>query len=190
MKFRAAITGAHGVGKTTFSEALLKELPSRGVRNASLLTGLGPALRAAGVPLGSSSNSDTIAAVWAGHLQRERQEASDGLVLLERCAVDAIAYTRALRVTSSVQTQLYEEVGALMSKRIDLVVHLKLSATFADKGAPHETPELRAEVAQLIPAILLELGLRVISLDAAHPDSLDFAMRAISERLTGDRMVI
>ncbi len=90
-KFLIGVTGAQGVGKSTFCQALRNRLAEEGP--VILLDGLGDRLKLAGVPLGRHSDAATIAAVFAAHLDRET-EAGPGLAILDRCLVDALAYPR------------------------------------------------------------------------------------------------
>lgn len=130
--------------------------------------------------MGSASTSDSIAAVWTAHLERE-STASDGIVLLDRCVIDALAYTRSLAVNSPIERRLYEAVAKTSFKRFGLVVHLTMSKYFVGKSAAHETPTLRANVAREITSILHTLGLRHLQLDAASSDAIEQAANAICE---------
>lgn len=180
--FFVAVTGAQGVGKSTFCRRLQMRLQAEGRREVSLLDGLGDRIKALGIPLGSTSTTQTIAAVFTAHLEREAA-APKGIVILDRCVVDAIAYTRSLGINSDVELRLYERVTALAATRLNLVVHLTCSPFFARRGADHETPVLRADVAERIVAILSELGVPRIDLDASSEDAVELAAAFIWERL-------
>lgn len=182
--FFVAVTGAQGVGKSTFCRALVGRLRDTSSEAVPLLDDLGVRVAAMNVPLGSSSTPETIAAVWTTHLEREA-DAPEGLVLLDRCVVDALAYTRMLRLGTELDRRLLESVGLLASARLRLVIHLRLSNFFRDRGAPHETPQLRHDVAAQIGKILTDWDLPCVELDAAAPTAIDDAVAAVSSAYSG-----
>lgn len=180
--FFIAVTGAQGVGKSTFCLELQAKLAGLIDREVALLDGLGGRIAELGIPLGSTSEPRTIAAVFTAHLERE-SDAPTGLVILDRCVVDALAYTRTLAVSSEVELRLFEQVAALAAKNLRLVIHLQLSPFFSDKGGAHETSELRGSVSARIPGILEELGLHKIEIDAADAGSMQAAVNATFQLL-------
>jgi predicted ATPase len=124
-----------------------------------------------GIPVGSGSTPDSIAAVFASHLQRQREVECD-LNVLDRCVIDALAYVRVLNVTSPVQTKMYEELAKTMACALNFVVHLDLSKTFEVTSAGHETAGHRLAIAAELPLIIQELGLPSVTIDAAHVSAL------------------
>ena len=183
-RFFVGVTGAQGVGKSTFCRNLHSQLQDAGRGDVRLLDGLGTSVAAMGVPLGSGSTPQTIIAVWTVHLEREAA-APDGVIVLDRCIVDALAYTRALRLGSDLERRLFEQVAVLVSGRLAIVLHLRLSPFFLGKGAAHESPALRSEVAKEIDAVLRELRPRQLDLNADSDDAVDRAVRAVLEALDG-----
>lgn len=179
-----AVTGAQGVGKSTFCRELVRRLGQAGYKHARLLDGLGDRVRAMGIPLGSTSTPDTIFAIWASHLEREAAIGNE-LVILDRCMVDALAYTRALNLTSGLAGRVLEQTAKLAAGRLRLVIHLELSPFFEGKGASHETAELRERVASEIPLILAQLGSPSLNLDASAPSSMDRAVETIAHMVQG-----
>ena len=177
------VTGAQGVGKSTFCKNLLVSLRAS-TESVELLEGLGARVAAMGFPLGSASTPASILAVFAAHLERE-STASKGLVLLDRCVVDALAYTRALGISSEVERRVLEQVCVLSAERLSLVVHLELSSFFQTTSAAHESAELRDRVSTHIPLILTELRVRSVDVDAARPGSVDLVSKLILGDLIG-----
>ena len=173
-----AITGAHNVGKTTFCVGLQKHLQTQMSLNSTILDCLGDRMRSLGVPLGKTANSDAVAAIYAAHLSRE-ESAPNGIVLLDRCVIDAFAYVQSLGVNSPAEQALYKEISNLASKRLDLIIHLELTEFFYDMCADHETPELRSKVASAIQPIMNDLSVPSIRLDAKSSDSISVAAKCI-----------
>lgn len=166
-----AVTGAQGVGKSTFCRRLRCELSRRGFADIRLIGGLGDRLRTLGVPLGTASTEETIPAVFAAHLERER-EITGGQFVLDRCLVDALAYARVLKLNNATFMRLYEGVTALSIRTLNFVVYLELSPSFEPSSSPHETPDLRRRIAEEIPKILEELGCPTLRLDASQQSSV------------------
>lgn len=177
-RFFVAITGAQGVGKSTFSRELASILRTTLGEDVLLLDDLGATVAAMGVPLGSSSTTQTISAVWTTHLERE-DGAPGRLVLLDRCVVDALAYTRVLDLGTDLDQRLFEAVARLSSSRLSLVIHLQLSDFFADRGASHETPQHRQAVARQIIRILADWHVPKVEVDAAAEDAVEMAAQAV-----------
>lgn len=184
-RFVAAVTGAQGVGKSTFCANFLAALDAAGLGGFRLVDDLRSRLELTGVPFGSGSTPETIHAVWVVHLERQA-DAGDERILLDRCVVDALAYTRVLAVSSDLERRLFEQIGRLALPGLDLIIHLRLSDFFADKGKPHETPEHRRLVAEEIALILDAWREPVLTLDADDPSSVDRAVTAVRAALGGD----
>lgn len=136
-----------------------------------------------GIPVGSGSTPETIFAIWACHLEREEAMTGD-LAILDRCVVDALAYTRVLGLNSEVELRVLEQTAKLAARRLDLIIHLKLTDFFSDKGADHETPNLRRRIAEEIKIVMSELSPALIDLDASDGGALDAALRAVEEVVT------
>ena len=172
-----AVTGAQGVGKSTFCRHLGQKLEDRGV-HVTLLGGLGAALKAQGYVMGDKADDRTVAAVVQEHLRRER-EAPSGIVILDRCLVDMLAYVRTLGVTPRPLLDVYEEVVKAMTPRLQLVVFLEMSDAFKVSRATHEDAVFRERIDREIKAVLQELALPMQAFDASGFGSLERAIAAI-----------
>ena len=168
------ITGGQGVGKSTFAAGLRAWLTDAGQTDVTLVGGLGDRLRASGIPFGSAANAHSIAAIYCAHLERELA-LPVGIVILDRCCVDALCYVRALRVTDKSLDALYGMISRVMARRLALVIHLEMTGIFSTTNACHETPELRSAVAEDIGRVIAELNVEACTLRASHPQALDLA---------------
>lgn len=165
--FVIVITGAQGVGKSTFCRSLYEVLRGRyGDRRVALIDGLGDKIRASGYAVGSGADAGGVAAIFREHLRREREIEVD-IAILDRCAIDALAYVRVLNANTIIEKALYEEVTRTMSKRWNAIVRLELSETFAEKCAAHEDPEFRTRIDQQVSAVIKEFDLPACFVDAA-----------------------
>ncbi|MFC6049480.1 AAA family ATPase [Methylobacterium hispanicum] len=175
-----AVTGAQGVGKSTFAQKIYEQTERLPSTTACLLNGLGQSIRAFGIPVGSAASADSIASVYAAHIERERKVKAD-IVVLDRCAIDALAYVRCLSKTSKSLSNLYEQVSASMFRNISLVVRLEKSGIFEQRKADHESDELRDCVDTQILSITKEYGLNTISLNAAVDGAIEQVMCSIAK---------
>ncbi|MCA0338868.1 MAG: AAA family ATPase [Proteobacteria bacterium] len=175
-----AVTGAQGVGKSTFCEKL-RSLTAESISEpVVLLAGLGEQIRSQGLIVGTNANDEAVAAIYAAHLFRERT-APKGIVILDRCAVDASAYVRALTSLPEAHRKMYNEISWLMSRRLSYVVHLKMTGIFEPIKVHHETEDFRKAVAREIPLIIEEYNLHADELYAADEPSLNVAVKKIVE---------
>lgn len=182
--FFVAVTGAQGVGKSTFCRKLAFNLRTTLSEDVQLLEDLGATVKSMGVPLGSSSTNDTISAVWTTHLEREERTLG-GLVILDRCVVDALAYTRVLNLGTALDRRLFEAVGRLAAKQLNLVIHLRLSDFFVDRGASHETPQHRQAVADQVIRILGEWSVPRVEVDAATEGAVEKTAQIVLDAYRG-----
>lgn len=173
-----AITGAQGVGKSTFCEKLRSLTADAIGEPVVLLAGLGEQIRKQGITVGTNANDESVAAIYAAHLYRERT-APAGVVILDRCAVDASAYVRALKHLPEAHRTMYFETSWLMSQRLSYVVHLKMTGIFEAIKVDHETEDFRKTVAREIPDIIKEYDLLSDELYAADEESVHTAVKKI-----------
>ncbi|MCO7727050.1 ATP-binding protein [Brucella intermedia] len=173
-----AVTGAQGVGKSTFCERLRLEVENLIGEPVALLAGLGEQVRSQGIVVGSEATEAGVAAIYAAHMLRERN-APPGIVILDRCAVDAAAYVRGLPSIPWAHRALYHETSWLMSRRLSYVAHLTRTGIFAPTQVVHETEDFRSTIAQSIPGIIQEFGLFSDDLYAADQDAVPVAVSKI-----------
>lgn len=181
-KITIGITGGHGVGKTTFCRALLPMVELNTSSSVELLEGLGDHARRRGIIVGSSANEESVLAIVAAHVERERKAMSI-VTIYDRCLADALAYTRALKVTQPSATYLIEEVAYSGLDKLDFLIHLRLSEAFLSKRKEHETESFRMSVELELNRIFDEHAGNKIRLDAADASSLLQALDLIREKI-------
>lgn len=173
-----AVTGAQGVGKSTFCEKLHSLTADSIGEPVALLAGLGEQIRQQGIIVGTNANDEAVAAIYAAHMHRERT-APSGIVILDRCAVDAYAYVTALKQLPKAHQAMYHEASWLMSQRLSYVVNLKMTGIFEATKVDHETEDFRKTVARQIPIIIQEYDLFSDELYAAAEKSVHIAVEKI-----------
>ena len=172
--FRIAVTGGQGVGKTTFCEWLRDSLGRRLGREIPVMSNLKGYMRSLNIDFGSASTSMTIPAVFAAHLERDLDTLSK-VAILDRCVIDALAYTRILNISSPPERALFEALSRVAAQRLEYVIHLRLAPFFSETGKEHETTELRRAVAEEIPRVAHDLGIKMLTLDASSPHAIEEA---------------
>lgn len=180
-----AVTGAQGVGKSTFCARLVTALDSAVPHDVYAVGGLRKRMEALGLPFGSASITETIPAVFASHLERDR-EFQAGIAVLDRCTIDALAYARCLNLAGPMHLRLYEAVTSFNAQAWSLVIHLELSTFFEQRGGDHETPELRLRVADEVSKIVDQLRRPTISVDAARPNAVELAATAVLAAISAE----
>lgn len=171
------MTGAQGVGKSTFCNTLARELKE--ACEVHVLPSIGEGLKKRGIPFGSAATSASVLAIYCAHLERERMSPQQGLIILDRCAADALCYTRSLAVNSDIEIGLLTETSHLMAKDLDLIIHLEMTGIFENSAATHESENLRSSVAANFPIVLKELASPFRSINAAD----EFAVRAVCDEI-------
>ena len=169
---KIGVTGGQGVGKSTFCASLAKALSLRTLEPVTILPSIGEGLKRQGIPYGSAASAESILAIYAAHLERMRRSSNGGIEILDRCAVDALCYTRALALNSTVEVSLLTELSHLMAGQLDLVVHLRMEGIFENSAATHETDELRRGVADQFGQALIDLKRPFHSIYAADDAQL------------------
>ena len=149
----------------------------------ALLGGLGDRLKELGIPFGNAATADSVAAIYAAHLERELA-APNGIVLLDRCGVDALAYVRCLSVNSSQELALYTALSATMCRSLDMVIHLKMEGIFTATNATHESEVLRPCVAREIARLIPTLPSPSISVYAADDKAIGTVMSGLLDILS------
>jgi predicted ATPase len=172
------ITGGQGVGKSTFAAGLQSWLADASRADVTLVAGLGARLQASGVPFGSAADARSVAAIYCAHLERELA-LPVGIVILDRCCVDALCYVRALRVTDPSLDALYRMISRAMARRLALAIHLEMTGIFSTTEARHETPELRRAVADDVCRVIAELDVEALTFEASRPGALELAGRRV-----------
>jgi thymidylate kinase len=180
-RFFVGVTGAQGVGKSTFCNALSRRIEQSGL-TCALLAGLGEAIRKDGYSLGAEAKENAVLAVMTAHLRRQR-EAPPGIVVLDRCPIDMLAYIRALSLPSGELQSLGAELVSLFVSAAGAVVYLQMGPLFKNSRATHEPSPFRLSVDQHIQAILREMGGDVISVDAGQPTSVDVVVAEVMRRI-------
>lgn len=178
-RFLIGVTGAQGVGKSTFSKRLTELMTYDSSAPVRLIPStLSAEMARLGFTFGSFASSESVLAIYSYHLKRGR-ECAPGVSVLDRCVVDALAYVRCLKVTSNIETALLEDVSRLLFESLDFVVHLEMSGIFKISDATHENQQLREDVSRSIIQILSERHIPYITVDASDTNALKKVREAI-----------
>ena len=167
-KYRFAVTGAQGVGKTTLAHSLVLLCRERSSVSCEVLHGIGQHVKEAGYPLGLAATADTIYAFAAEHMRRERNAAAT-LVIQDRCLLDLLAYDRVLGLLGEGAHRMLEEVALTSFATIDSVLFIPMCDSLRNSGTGLEPHDFRARVDAAIPAIAQELGINIVAIEG-KPD--------------------
>jgi predicted ATPase len=183
-RFLVGVTGAQGVGKSTFCSALADRLNQRDGLPCTVLAGLGAAVKERGYVLGSGANQEGVLAVMGAHLTRQRL-APDGIVVLDRCPIDMLAYVRTLNLDNGPLLELATEIAHLFVSEATTIIYLQISDLFVRSPAGHETNEFRLGIDRSISEVLSDLAADPVRVCADDPGAMDRVCKVIESRLSG-----
>jgi broad-specificity NMP kinase len=148
---RIAISGTHGVGKTTLIDAFLQAHPEFAHEAEPYVTMV--------EELGEEFSEEPIVEDFRRQLdfniERLRQYASGVKVVFERCPVDFLAYIDAL--DRKIAAALVDDVEHALN-HLDLIVYLPLEAAPLES----EYPKLQRAVDRRLQSILIDDDLGII----------------------------
>lgn len=179
-RFRVAITGAQGVGKTTLARDLFAICHDRTRISCELLQGIGQRVKGAGYPLGQAATSDTIYAFAAEHLRRERTCQSE-LVIQDRCMIDLLAYVQVLGLLEEPALRMLKEATLFSLAAIDLILYVPMFEALRSAGTGVETPEFRAKIDAVIPEVARELGAQITTVEGELAERAANAFNKVSK---------
>lgn len=115
--YKAAICGAHSQGKTTLVNALKKETYLTSECHFSFRTNLTRGLKDLNIPINEGGTSLTQYLVMARHLE---YVATPGNWILDRGALDGIAYTSYFYEKGQINKEIYEAAVEIYSECIKM----------------------------------------------------------------------
>jgi hypothetical protein len=148
---RIAISGTHGVGKTTLIDAFLQAHPEFKHEPEPYVT----MVEELGEEFSEEPSVEDFRRQLEFNVERLRHHAPGEKVIFERCPVDFLAYIDALdRKTAASLTDYVEEA----INQLDLIVYLPLE----EAPLESEYPKLQKRVDQKLQSILIDDDLGII----------------------------
>lgn len=149
---KIAITGAHGVGKTTLAEKLQEHLP-----DYELVAEPYYQLEELGYEFSETPNADDFAQQL--NYSIKQIVAGGDNVIFDRCPVDIIAYIEALDGIHYINS-MYDKAESAMAE-INLIVYVPIEQPDVI-SSPKEYPELRDSVDEILKESIPDFGIEMI----------------------------
>jgi len=150
---KIAITGAHGVGKTTLAEKLLEHLPDYELRTEPYYE-----LEELGYEFSETPNTDDFAEQLKYSIKQIA--ASGDNVIFDRCPVDIMAYLEALNGIQFINS-MYDKAESAMEE-IDLIVYVPIEHPDIIPHQKSDYPELRDAVNEILRESVNDFGIEVL----------------------------
>ena len=150
---KIAITGAHGVGKTTLAEKLQEHLPSY-----ELIVEPYYQLEELGHEFSETPNAEDFAEQL--NYSIKQIAASGDNVIFDRCPVDIMAYMEALNGLQYINL-MYDKVESVMTE-IDLIVFVPIEQPDIIAYQKSDYPELRDAVNEILKDSVHDFGIDVL----------------------------
>lgn len=166
---KIAITGAHGVGKTTLAEKLLEHLA-----DYELIAEPYYQLEELGYEFSEIPNADDFAEQL--NYSIKQITASGDNVIFDRCPVDIMAYIEALNGNIN---SMYEKAESAMED-IDLIVFVPIELPDRIAYQKSDYPELRDAVNEILKESVYDFEIQVIEVKG----SLDQRVRQVLAKIS------
>lgn len=166
---RIAVSGTHGVGKSTLIEEFLRlhpEFEHEPEPYEVMVDDYGEEFSA-------EPRVEDFLRQLEFNLERLGQHARDEKVIYERCPLDFLAYINAL--DSSVSQKLLERISDAM-RQLDLIVYLPL-----DDASDGEYPKLRRAMDHQLSEILTSTNVTVVEATGSTPQRLRIVENALTD---------
>lgn len=157
---KIAITGAHGVGKTTLAEKLQEHLP-----HYELMAEPYYQLEELGYEFSETPNADDFAEQL--NYSIKQIDASGDNVIFDRCPVDIMAYLEALNGIQFINS-MYDKAESAMEE-IDLIIFVPIEEPDRIAYQKSDYPELRDAVNEILKESVYDFGIEVIEVKGS-PD--------------------
>lgn len=163
-----ALSGAHGVGKTTLGRGLYRYYQSK--YRTFLNAGIARKIIAQGYSLGADATMDSYVEYMIDHLSALSQAKEYDLYLSDRSLLDAYAYAlnnyrNGQSLITSRQMELLRRVWELEQEKYDLYLYLPIQFPLVQDGVRPTDGEYQKQVSQTIFELLQQYHLTYLNLE-------------------------
>ena len=176
---RISVSGAHGVGKTTFCSDVADALKAGG-RTVEIKTDVARSLKGEGVPINQSTEDAQYALFFERHLDNLFAPPQTDVVLYDRTILDSIAYAIANKNLDSRWLSFAKKAAAHLLEGIDLYFYIPIEFAIEDDGVRATGAEYQNRVDQALVALFKESQLHVITIVGNRAERVEYATKIIS----------
>ena len=176
---RIAVSGAHGVGKTTLCNDLAKAL-REGDKSAEVVTNVGRHLHAAGIPVNKGTKEEQYPLFLEKHLVNLLAEYGSEFVIYDRTMVDTIAYGVANGNLDPRWISFLLKAAPQFLNAIDAYFYIPIEFPIEDDGLRATEIDYQLQVDRAVVDILKQCRPNMIRLGGSREERVAQAMRNIS----------
>lgn len=179
-----ALSGAHGVGKTTLGRNLYQYYQTR--YKASLTAGIARSIIARGYPLGESATMGSYVEYMIEHISALSQAKKYEIYLSDRTILDAYAYAltnqrSGYSLITSREIELLHRVWELEQEKYDLYLYLPIQFPLESDGVRPENGAYQGQVSQTILKLLQDYRLPYLTITGNPEEMLQQAITGIND---------
>jgi thymidylate kinase len=148
LPIRIAVSGAHGVGKTTFCFDLQKALRSHesGPYKAEVITDVARALHAQGIPINQGTEESQYALFFEKHISNLFIQSTSDYLIYDRTILDSLGYAAVNANLSQNWTHFVKTLSTYLMDRIDTYIFIPIEFALEGDGVRHTEIEFQRRV--------------------------------------------
>lgn len=156
--YRIAVSGAHGVGKTTFCDDLKIALQSDdwGNNSVHVVTDVARSLKAEGIPINQETVADQYAPFFERHFLNLFVDNDADFVIYDRTILDSLGYATANGNLALPWMRLIKTIALRVIPSIRIYFFIRIEFDLEDDGVRHIGSAYQAQVDQAIMEVLRE----------------------------------
>jgi thymidylate kinase len=178
---RIAVSGAHGVGKTTFCldlQAALTDSSSR-AHSVELVKEVARTLRAEGVPINQGTTESQYARFFEKHLYNLLIDRDTDYVIYDRTVLDSLGYARANGNLGESWTNLVTTISRFLIREIDVYFLIPVEFKLQADGIRDTDLSYQNTLSVAISAILGEFGIEFCTLKGSRTERVRRALEIV-----------
>jgi thymidylate kinase len=178
---RVAVSGTHGVGKTTFCEDLAAALRDhrRGPYSVEVIKDVARHLHAEGVPINQGTADAQYALFFERHVLNLCTHRSVDFVVFDRTIFDSIGYATANANLDKQWISFVKVLSTYLIERVDTYFYVPIEFSIVSDGVRATGLKYQEAVDRAMAEIIHECRPNVISLSGTRSERVARALRAI-----------
>ena len=173
---RVAVSGAHGVGKTTFCNDFADALRNKGL-SVDVKTDVARTLREEGVAINQQTEGAEYALFLEKHLDNLYAEPESDVVMYDRTMLDTIAYATANGNLDDRWLSFLRKAAAQLIRPVDLYLYISIEFGLEDDGIRATGQEYQTKVDQALMEILKECRSDILTLSGTRSERVEQALQ-------------
>ncbi|HEY4487500.1 MAG TPA: AAA family ATPase [Candidatus Paceibacterota bacterium] len=181
---RIAVSGAHGVGKTTFCGDLAEAFKSDDQERHSVevVTNVGRDLHAMGIPINKGTEESQYPLFLEKHIANIFKDWQSDFVIYDRTIVDTLAYGIANGNLDHRWISFLRKTAPHLLEIIDVYFYIPIEFEIEDDGVRATEGEYQADVDKALVDILKECRPDAVTLSGGRAERVEQAMEKVIQK--------